>query len=97
VRYTENKVCRHVGLDGQALEQTRRNFFILPVGCVLMFMVMPYLYALCPLGVIIRANYISFIRGNNVGQFAQLSFARHSLLLLFSDVALLPGDFSVIS
>jgi hypothetical protein len=31
--------CQHVGLDGQALEQTRRNFFILPTGCVLMFMV----------------------------------------------------------
>ena len=29
--------CQHVGLDGQALEQTRRNFFILPTGCVLMF------------------------------------------------------------
>ncbi len=58
--------CQHVGLDGQALEQTRRNFYILPPGCVLMFMVMPYLYALCPLGVIIRGNYISFIRGNSV-------------------------------
>ena len=58
--------CRHVGLDGQALEQTRRNFFILPTGCVLMFMAMPYLYALCPLGVVIRGNGISFIRGNSV-------------------------------
>ena len=58
--------CQHVGLDGQALEQTRRNFFILPTGCVLMFMVMPYLYALCPLGVVIRGNGISFIRGNSV-------------------------------
>ena len=58
--------CQHVGLDGQALEQTRRNFFILPTGCVLMFMVMPYLYALCPLGIAIRGKNICFFRGNSV-------------------------------
>ena len=57
--------CQHVGLDGQVLEQTRRNLFILPPGCVLMFMVMPYLYALCPLGVVIRGSNICFVRGNS--------------------------------
>ena len=67
--------CQHVGLDGQALEQTRRNFIILPTGCVLMFMVMPYLYALCPLGVVISGNNISFVRGGSAS-FIKLELIR---------------------
>ena len=54
---------QHVALYEQVFVLTRRNIFVLPLGCVLMFMVMPYLYALCPLGVVIRGNNICFVRG----------------------------------
>jgi len=58
-------ICQHVALDEQVLELMRRNIFVLPLGCVLLFMVMPYLYALCPLGVVIRDSNICFVRGNS--------------------------------
>ena len=57
---------QHVALDEQVLELTRRNIFVMPLGCVLLFMVMPYLYALCPLGIVIRGKNICFFRGNSV-------------------------------
>ena len=56
---------QHVALDEQVLELMRRNLFVLPLGCVLLFTVMPYLYALCPLGVVIRDKNICFVRGNS--------------------------------
>ena len=52
---------RHIAPDDPFLERASHLWFILPLGCVVMFMVMPYLYALCPLGVIIRSNYISHL------------------------------------
>ena len=56
---------RHVSPGDPFLERASHLWFILPLGCVVMFMILPYLYALSPLGIIIRSKNICFERGNS--------------------------------
>ena len=56
---------RHIAPDDSFLERASHLWLILPLGCVVMFMILPYLYALCPRGISIRRKYIGFVRGNS--------------------------------
>lgn len=56
---------RHIAPDDPFLERASHLWFILPLGCVAMFMILPYLHALFPLGIIMRRKTIAFVRGNS--------------------------------
>ena len=56
---------QHVAPYEQVLSRLRWALAVVPIVGVVQFIGLPYLYALCPLGVIIRSHSICFIRGNS--------------------------------
>ena len=55
---------RHYFPDAPCWVNGWGHMIIIPLGCVFMFMVMPYMYALCPYYIKLYGNRVCFIHGN---------------------------------
>lgn len=56
---------RHVAPDEPMLERANQLLILMPAGISLLVCGLPYLYALCPMHVIIRRSSICFARANS--------------------------------
>ena len=73
---------RHIAPEEPILERVNQLLILTPVCASLLFCGCPYLYALCPMHVIIRRSAICFARANDVSVIK----AEHITALYFRDI-----------